>query len=45
LAEFPGGEAAAGDMLAMEAVRGEAESASVPCEMTWSPVLRRAGLR
>jgi hypothetical protein len=41
---FPDGEATVGDVLAMEAVRGELESASVRCELAWSPVLRPAGL-
>lgn len=41
---FPDGEATVGDVLAVEAVRGELETAGVPCELAWSPVLRPAGL-
>ncbi len=40
---FLHGEATAGDVLAMEAVRRTLESAGLPCDLAWSPVLRPGG--
>jgi hypothetical protein len=39
-ASFVDGEATAGDVLAMEAVRGELEAAGLPCDTALSPVFR-----
>ena len=37
---FLHGEATAGDVLAMEAVRQVLAAAAIPAELAWSPVLR-----
>ena len=42
---FIHGEATAGDVLAMEAVAAEIDTAGVPHEMAWSPVFRPGGRR
>ncbi|MFG2089639.1 MULTISPECIES: polysaccharide pyruvyl transferase family protein [unclassified Spirillospora] len=41
---FLHGEATAGDVLAMEAVRGALAGRGVPCDLAWSPVFRPGGL-
>lgn len=41
---FVHGEATAGDVLAMEAVRHALASAGIPAELAWSPVFRPGGL-
>jgi hypothetical protein len=41
---FLHGEATAGDVLAMEAVREEITRAGVACDLAWSPVLRPGAL-
>ncbi|MEW2354991.1 polysaccharide pyruvyl transferase family protein [Spirillospora sp. NPDC029432] len=41
---FVHGEATAGDVLAMEAVRGALAGAGAECDVAWSPVLRPDGL-
>jgi hypothetical protein len=41
---FLHGEATAGDVLAMEAVRDEITRAGVACDLAWSPVLRPGAL-
>jgi hypothetical protein len=41
---FLHGEATAGDVLAMEAVREELTRAAVECELAWSPVFRPGAL-
>lgn len=41
---FLHGEATAGDVLAMEAVRAALTRAGVECRLAWSPVLRPGGL-
>lgn len=43
-ASFLHGEATAGDVLAMEAVREELTRAAVECELAWSPVFRPGAL-
>ncbi|HEX2312374.1 MAG TPA: polysaccharide pyruvyl transferase family protein [Thermomonospora sp.] len=40
---FLNGEATAGDVLAMEAVRDALDEVGVPCDMAWSPVFRPSG--
>jgi hypothetical protein len=40
---FLHGEATAGDVLAMEAVRRALAARGIPCDLAWSPVLRPAG--
>jgi hypothetical protein len=42
---FTHGEATAGDVLALEAVRSALRSASIDCDTVWSPVFRPGGLR
>jgi Polysaccharide pyruvyl transferase len=41
---FLHGEATAGDVLAMEAVRGALDGAGIGCDLAWSPVFRPGGL-
>jgi hypothetical protein len=41
---FLHGEATAGDVLAMEALRACLEDAGIGCELAWSPVFRPGGL-
>ncbi|MFB4316034.1 polysaccharide pyruvyl transferase family protein [Actinomadura sp. 21ATH] len=41
---FVHGEATAGDVMAMEAVRGALAGAGAGCDVAWSPVLRPDGL-
>ncbi|MEO3823943.1 polysaccharide pyruvyl transferase family protein [Actinomadura sp. B10D3] len=41
---FLNGEATAGDVLAMEAVRAALAGAGVGCDLAWSPVFRPGGL-
>ncbi|MBA9006773.1 polysaccharide pyruvyl transferase family protein [Thermomonospora cellulosilytica] len=41
---FVNGEATAGDVLAMEAVRQALSDAGVPCDLAWSPVFRPGGM-
>jgi Polysaccharide pyruvyl transferase len=40
---FRHGEATAGDVLAMEAVRRALAGARIPCDLAWSPVFRPGG--
>jgi Polysaccharide pyruvyl transferase len=40
---FRDGEATAGDVLAMEAVRRTLAAARIPCDLAWSPVFRPGG--
>jgi Polysaccharide pyruvyl transferase len=40
---FLHGEATAGDVLAMEAVRSALDATGVPCDLVWSPVFRPGG--